>query len=652
MTGHRASHASFPSDNAELSRVIEQVFTVVEEVLHAASGGTVGDTDEPKLAPSLLTLLADGTDQLAAQQAVARDWKLTVPLPFGRALNAAINAGTATSEQARAILKGQPANAPEIAARISAISTLAKRARVFELADRDTRLTELMLTALDNPKDLSAQHTFASETGHSASLAGRVMIEHCDLLVAVWDGQSTANIGGTGHTVLRALQSGLPVLWIAPSYPGAWRLVSSPEELHASADVASIAEEGKAMDELRKAIAQLVAASQPLGESKAGDLASRVGQWRDKSRVTSHAFRRVEALFGQSGSRRFASVRQTFERPEDIAEGSGKALLDATASLTPGNDTMKERISEQILTRFAWLDGISAHLSNRHRSGMVLNFILGAGAIVFGILYLPLVDPAYKWVFASIELLLLLLIVVNTAAGRRLNLHARWLETRRAAEYLRHSPLLAATGVGRLRSDWPQGANSQWPEQYARNITRSVGLPEATVDSDYLRKAIKALRDHHVVPQRDYHAHKSAYLDRIHHGLDHLSERLFTGAIVLVGLFLCLTLAERLGWFDPVLLSSLAKWFTVLAVALPTLGGSFAGIRYFGDFERFAEISQVTSQTLDTVATRIERLLEDPQGAITYDTVAEIVRASDKIVLDEIQSWQSVFRTKIIAVPA
>ena len=626
--------------------MLARIFEAVEEALSEASRSP----ETKSTSPRLLTLLSDGTDHLAAELALMRDWDLAIPLPFGRRVNAAINSGARSPAAVRSILAGQPAGDPAIDARVSAISALADKGAVFELADRDARLAKLLLSALDNPADPSAQHALASETGHSAELAGRVMIEHSDLIVTVWDGQSTANPGGTGHTALRALESGLPVLWIDPQQPGAWQLVSSPEEL-----VAALSAEKQAPPtaNLRELIEQLVGSSQQTNDSAAHDIANQIGQWRDSSSVTSHAFRRVEALFGEtSWARRFGSIRQNYERPANAVDGSAKGLLNAIRSLTPGNGGLSDLVSHQILERFAWLDGVSARLSDRHRSGMIINFLLGVSAIVVGILYLPLVDPAQKWIFASAELLLLLLIVVNTALGRKLNLHARWLETRRTAEYLRHSPILAATGVGRPRGSWPQGASSQWPERYARNVARVVSLPEAKVDNLYLRAALTALRDHHIDPQRKYHAHKSAFLGRVHHGLDHLSERLFISAIVIVGLFLMLTLAAQFGWFDPVLLSGLAKWFTVLAVALPTLGGSFAGIRYFGDFERFAEISQVTAQKLDTVAKRTEILLKAPDDAITYDKVADITRATDQIVFDEIQNWQAVFKTKVIAVPA
>ena len=44
---------------------------------------------------------------IAVEQAIALDWEVVAPLPFGLDLNIAINAEPDSAEQASAILKGQ-----------------------------------------------------------------------------------------------------------------------------------------------------------------------------------------------------------------------------------------------------------------------------------------------------------------------------------------------------------------------------------------------------------------------------------------------------------------------------------------------------------------------------------------------------------------
>jgi hypothetical protein len=43
---------------------------------------------------------------------------------------------------------------------------------------------------------------------------GRYVVEHCDVLVAVWDGRGGAGEGATGEIVALARDRGLPVAWV------------------------------------------------------------------------------------------------------------------------------------------------------------------------------------------------------------------------------------------------------------------------------------------------------------------------------------------------------------------------------------------------------------------------------------------------------
>jgi hypothetical protein len=95
----------------------------------------------------------------------------------------------------------------------------------------------------------------------------------------------------------------------------------------------------------------------------------------------------------------------------------------------------------------------------------------------------------------------------------------------------------------------------------------------------------------------------------------------------------------------------MSKTFTFLGVILPALGGAFAGIRYFGDFERFAAISEVTAEKLGEVEGRINILLKASLGELRYAQIADLAHAIDDIVVTEIENWQSVFGSKQIAVP-
>lgn len=635
VTGHRRVHPSYPTDDTTLLAAIERVFRIIEarSRAHGAARAT-----------RLHTLLADGTDQEAADLALALGWELVAPLPFGRALNRTIVAHPDDADEARRLIAGARPLDPARAALTDPIIRLEEEALVFEIADRDGVIGDLLVRRIEDPGNTALSNQYLFETARRFALGARVIVEQSDLLVAVWDGVTTANIGGTGDTVRVALHEGVPVLRIDPADPDSWCLITSSEMLAAPPCADAPANRDGLLDRI---VAQALGSGDRSGFA---DLANE--QWRDSSSFAHHAYRRVEMVFGSSSlGEKLKPIRQKYERPDDAGTGSGAPLVAALVDSSPKGSDLPRRIVTRVLARLAWADGIATNLSDRYRSGMVVNFLLGAVAIVAGVLYLPLGGPEKKWIFALVELTVLLAIVVNTALGTRRQLHRRWFATRRSAEYLRQLPLMLAAGVARPAGQWPHDGESFWPELFARQSAREVGLPEGVIDSCRLRIILEAVRDLQVVPQRDYHQAKAQRLARVHHRLDRSSEWLFAAAIIAVSIYLVLAALQQGGLFPSIDLVGAGKWLTVAGVALPTAGGAFAGVRYFGDFERFADISQVTARRLDEIAGRIDVLARVPDEALHYQDVADLLRATDAVVLSELASWQAVFSGKRIAVP-
>jgi hypothetical protein len=634
VTGHRANNADFVAHEPRIAAVMEQIFTVV-----AAAAGPAR--------VRLHSLLADGTDQLAAHGALARNWDLVAPLPFGRALNQAINAHPASPADARLLLAGKPALAPETAVRASAIAELETRARLFEMADADAAIAALYLAMVDAPSDVAAAQRYASAASRRVALAGRVMIEQSDLMIAVWDGASRDAVGGTGHTLASALVAGAAVVLIDARHPEAWRLISDLEALDQPVDQPPDPDDRDA-----RLLAAIAAALHPADEDAAA-LALAPAAWRATSNPLFHGYRRVETLFG-GGGRPWRSLRMVHETPAAIASGSGAAVLQALAGLPGADPAWPRAIGRAVLQRFAWADGISTRFSDQYRGGMVANFIMSGLAVMAGMAYLPTAGPEWKHLFAAAEFLLLGTIVLTTSLAKRHRWHDHWFETRRAAEYLRHAPFLLALGVSRPPGRWPKGGfgdRAGWPEYHARHALREVGLPPATIGQAWLRAVLDGLLIPHLAGQRDYHRVKAVRLDTVHHRLDRVSIVSFQLAVVAVALWLLMWAGGALGVVPAVLAEKTAKLFTFLGVMFPTVGGAVAGIRYFGDFDRFAAISRISAEKLDGVHRRACLLRAAPDHALDYGSLSDLAHAADEVVVSEIESWQAVFAGKHFTVP-
>ncbi len=639
ITGHRSNHSVYSANQAAIAATLNAVFALIDAQSKAAAKAIEPASISPV---RLHSLLAYGADLMAVQQAIALGWSVDAPLPFGLALNVAINAQPETIADMEALLAGDaPANGI-VAARAKEIMAAAEFAQLFELAEQDVRLSELFRAHLGRPADASATSAFQNPCSDRAAMAARVMIEQSDIVIGIWDGVTRGSVGGTRHTIAAALEHGVPVVWIDASQPGDWRVLRATEELATRHIPATRARETDLEHLVREALL-------PVGTPWRD--VSRVERWRDRSNPWLHSYRRIEAVFGDPHNRPFRTLKQHYERPDQIATGSGTNLLAAASALPACDQRLVAKIATRVLQPFAWADGISTWLSDAYRGGMVASFFLSAFAIIGGMAYMPFADVNRKWIFALFEFVLLAMIVGIFIVGKKWRWHERWFETRRVAEYFRHAPFLLLLGAARSAGRWPRGAEGNWPEWYVRHELREIGLPQMVVRAPFLRQSLALMREQHVEPQRDYHYGKAKRLRRAQHNLDRLSEILFVLAVISVATYLLIELGALAHLFSHELPHAVAKPFTFLGVLFPTLGGAFAGVHYFGDFERFASISDITAEKLDGVATRIAILQTAPDAEISYARVSDIAHMIDDIVVAEIENWQAVFGGKHITVP-
>jgi len=127
-------------------------------------------------------------------------------------------------------------------------------------------------------------------------------VEHSDILIGIWDGVTRGNIGGTRHTIESALEQGIAVIWLDAGNPDRWHLLRATEELAglagrpASADTEVV---------IRSVVREALC---PTGDTWQNAHTSRI--WRGKSNRFFHAYRRIEAIFGNPGLGALRSLRQ------------------------------------------------------------------------------------------------------------------------------------------------------------------------------------------------------------------------------------------------------------------------------------------------------------------------------------------------------
>ena len=169
VTGHRLGALA----DARVAAIRDEIGLALEAIDRQATALFKREAALFAPAPPLLTLvspLADGADQMAAEAAIVRGWRLQAVLPFDRATYAA------------------DFGEPGAAARLSA------------LLDQSDCILELP----GDPDDDTEAYLGA----------GRATIAHCDLLIAVWDGRPPRGRGGTAEVVHLAVAQGTPVIHV------------------------------------------------------------------------------------------------------------------------------------------------------------------------------------------------------------------------------------------------------------------------------------------------------------------------------------------------------------------------------------------------------------------------------------------------------
>ncbi|MCJ8191910.1 hypothetical protein [Sphingomicrobium aestuariivivum] len=582
ITGHRPPRLD-PALNASIHADIARIFrrsTAALAELHEAHA-SMFDPRPAKV--KLVSSLAEGADVIAAEAALDTGVSLSACLPMPQE----------------------------------------RYARDFEPAEwqRTLRLIEQS----DNVLTLSSHDK--DEVGYEA--AGRIVLAQCDILIAVWDGESAAGRGGTTQIVAEAIARHLPVIHVHARGEAPPQLMWSG--LHeAIPDRPSLdgVQRASAFDSLASLVEALCAP--PTNERDAECLRAFLEEKVASPR--SYSWPLLLSLTGARPWRRF-SVRAA--SPED----SARWFAPLTHPFA-GHGSFGTQLNERLLPRFARADSRAGIFALRFRSSFVSNFAM-AGLAVF-LALLGLLVPEAKKLLIAIELLVILLIIANTRGARKVDLHRRWLEHRHLAERLRLLALSAPLGRLGLRDVEDGTTHPNWVAWYARATARELGLVRAHVDAAYLEKLRRSMQ-RMIDEQERYHRGNASAMHQSNHVLHKAGDLLFAGTVVACAAYLAL--AFTIGTNRDILGLGLAGLVTFVTALFPALAAAFYGIRMQGDFAAAAERSNALVRQLARLRNAIDG--DEPE----FGLMAERSRRLGDIMLSEFGQWQMHYETRPLSLP-
>jgi hypothetical protein len=583
ITGHRPPVLT--EDVAvRVAPVLGSVFDLLEGCarrLHAAHAAVFADTP-PEI--RLVTPLAEGADQLAAEAALTRGFAVHAVLPLPR-------------DDYREDFGGARAQA-------SFDRLLAQAQCVLEL-----------------PRP---------STGRDAAyaLAGRATLAHSDILVAVWDGSAARGRGGTGEIVALALRRGMPVIRISLDVDVPPCVLWSGFGVFVDAnEIESVPQRPLDEQALDLVLAALLAP--PADPRERGFISEFFAE--HERRV--HARTEYPLLLAALGVKRLGASAFRSLPYADATRDEWRGFRDACDGSRHGVTAALD----QVEAAFSWSDRLAQHFAQSYRSGHVLNFTLGALAVLLALVGLLL--PELKLWLALSELTAIAGFVVNTRVGTRRQWHRRWLDYRQLAERVRPMRSLKLLGAAAppASARRSSGRPPRWTDWYAAAAWRASGCPAGRIeDHAALTRLIVA---EEIRPQIAYHRAAAFQMHMLDHRLHLIGTTLF--AVSILG---CLVfVAAYLIAYDWVRAN--AATFIALSAGLPALGAAIFGIRVQGDFGGSAERSAATAQDLVRIVEAIE------QPGLDLARTTDLVEAAAATMLADLGDWRLAYQQRRLELP-
>ena len=566
VTGHRAD--VIPEDGvAALRDRIRHTLTLIAE---AGAELLVRECDCFAPGPCQLRLVspvADGADQIAAEVALELGWELEAILPFERS---AYRSSLAND-----------------GARAQFDSLLGRAAGMLELpGDPDDGLDAYVMT-------------------------GRATVAHCDTLIAVWDGLPPRGRGGTGEVVQFALSRGTAIIHVPVDSRAEPRLLWS------------------AFDPAVVTLADDPEVSRPLGRAEVDALLTALlmpppneQEQRFYKRFAAERQPRFRArieyplLLSAAGVRRFRARDLTANHADAQTRDEWRRYRAGCAEA----HNLSAPIG-QLEHAYSWADGLATHFAQTYRSGHIFNFLLGGIAVCLGLA--AFMAPHLKFEEAALELMITLAIILNAIIGTRQEWHRRWLDYRQLAERLRPMRSLMLLGIA---APDPPGTETnpvpkRWIDWYASGIWRAMACPAGVIDRDCAARLGEAIATHEIEPQVNYHLRNAEQIEALDHRLEQIAMVLFVGTVLV-------TVATLIGiGIGSSFVNAYGNWFTLVSAGFPALGTAVFGIRFQADFGGDALRSKATAATLRQIDQELRKHVTLSRAADLAEQAARIMLA-------------------------
>jgi nucleoside 2-deoxyribosyltransferase len=556
VTGHR--ELDTPD---ELRRPIREAIVRLLTLVTAAPGAG--------LALVVVSALAEGADRLVAEEVLAAG---AAPRTLQDVLQDMPTVGHHQKKVLQSVLA-------DLDARLEVALPMAAEEYAKDFTTEESKEEFRCFLARAQPGDIW-EAPAERDREEAYERAGRYVVDRCDAIIAVWDGEKPRGRGGTAEIVGYAQEQGIPIAWV--------HSVGGPEVSYAlENERAGVARE--AAGKLRRYNAAQI------GESKFG--------------------------------KRLCELRK--ELMPDIAR---EIPLDPLG-------LSRETIADWVFPYFIRADILALRYQRQFRWLSLAVFVLAALAVAVVALQTNF-WPALNWL-AAFEVVFLGTLLGILMMNRRLGLHDKWISSRFLAERLRSSYFLALAKTGDQRERSPRLAylsdsSEAWIERALTEV--SARRPELNSGSPPVRALRDYLARYWIQSQISYQEKTSGRHHALEHRLIRATELLFlvTLAAAFVHIFSAAIFPEtgkaglvRHGFWEGLLI--------VVSIAVPAFGAAVHGFGTQRQFRRHSERYQRMAGVLGQVQAEMT-------DATTIEQVQDAAAATERVMREENSDWFGVMR--------
>jgi hypothetical protein len=660
ITGHRMlAPDSGPLIEAEIAAILTQTATQLRK--RAATSPL--DAGRP-LELRFLTALAEGADQVGARAALsdaarAAGWQCDAVLPF------------AASDYPGTMLDGTGL------------------AELWPQMDRTLELADLDPGPQGDPR---AEHWRARRY----AAVGQMLVRRADLVIAVWRGTPPEGRGGTADVISDARRSGVPIVWIDPGPADALHAPTAqailPDQATSHLPMLAIAlDRGPPVaDAITMAIDNVLIGTDPAsaGEAAAWLARARVVRWRVADRANPVQAGTSAAPYGLlldtaligSPDRRRGAFRLGWRQA-----GWWRWLPNPLVQTAfyqwdiDGADPGSSAIDRPLAAPAIHADAVATRLGHHYRSAYVAIFLLAGLAVALALMFLFAKGLKPVFVMAELAVIALAWLIYRRTSPSGIDSHRRWIDARLIAESLRGLRLLAWIGFSGRRPvmtapppDHGEADHGHapprpiWAPHWVNGLAALPPLPQGRMDAARIA-AIAADLAAVIEDQRAYHDRNYHRLSSFHHRLDRIGVAMVLASAAASLAYLAAAAAETaplasLGWSGGIAAhySKLSALAAFLGGVGPALAAALMGIRYHGDFERFANRSLDSVRELTVLGVQATTLRDEaahfansekPPRMPLFEQLLGLALETQATLDDDLADWRFAYAARPVPLP-